>query len=207
MLFRWFFTNAIILSFLSCTAGISSADDLQDLKKRIEILGRCISLPEDTPEGIACDAELKEAKSKSLLGCDEISNTEEKVSCYRRFSDAGNGDASMALGRAFAGQSNTFKGLPLNQDESTRFKLLAYKQGNIAARVWYRKSYIPPQPYKWEIGMSKNQVLHSIDGEPHKIVKTTTANDEMEVWFYTGATLYFGPRRKGELLELIQQLD
>ena len=52
--------------------------------------------------------------------------------------------------------------------------------------------YIPPKPYKWQVGMSKNQVINSVDGEPEKKIKRSTENGVTEVWVYTGAYLFFG---------------
>lgn len=105
----------------------------------------------------------------------------------------------------YAGESKALSELSLDQNEATKYKLLAYQQGYMLAKAWYYKKYIPPQPYKWEIGMSKNQVLHSIAGNPDKRMKTTTGAGSTEVWFYPGAALYFGPESKWGLLEMIQE--
>lgn len=46
--------------------------------------------------------------------------------------------------------------------------------------------------YKWQIGMTKQQVLGSVDGEPRRINKTTTASGTREQWVYAGPSyLYF----------------
>ena len=46
--------------------------------------------------------------------------------------------------------------------------------------------------YKWQIGMTKEQVLKSVDGEPDRKLKKSTASGTDEVWVYAGPTyLYF----------------
>ncbi|MDR5170440.1 hypothetical protein IHQ56_01275 [Methylobacillus flagellatus] len=46
--------------------------------------------------------------------------------------------------------------------------------------------------YKYQIGMTKQQVLGSIDGYPMRTLKQTTALGTEEIWIYAGPTyLYF----------------
>lgn len=51
----------------------------------------------------------------------------------------------------------------------------------------------PDRPrYKWQVGMTKEQVLGSVDGSPKRVNKTTTASGTREQWIYAGPSyLYF----------------
>lgn len=129
----------------------------------------------------------------------------EPLACYRKLSETGNEYATWDLSEVYGGKKMPEWGVAIDSSEAIRLKLLAFQQGSGVAQIWYYYNYIPPQPYKWEIGMSKNQVLHSIDGAPKKIVKTSTENGSTETWFYNGATLYFGPAKEWGLLKIIQE--
>lgn len=183
---------------------VAHADDLSAVEETLQELENYSKLPPG-PERDECKVRIDKARAKTTYFCDQKPNADEQFACYLDLSAKGSGDASWVLGEAYAGKSQKIKGLSMDGNQATKYKLLAYEQANLSAKGWYYSKYIPPQPYKWKVGMSKNQVLHSIDGEPVKVVRTTSSNGATEIWFYHGATLYFGPKNEWGLLEIIQE--
>ena len=111
------------------------------------------------------------------------------IPCIRKLSAAGNFHATFLLARAYAGDeewADFFPGLKVNQSESIRLTILAIRQGSSDAL-----DAIPPQPYKWQIGMSGAQVRSSVAGEPQRVIQNETESAYLESWIYPSAILLF----------------
>lgn len=194
-------------------SDLTSADCLSEQKIMNEALGKCIDLSNRVNDETLVNNCIKNMEELPVTdNCDKFEE-EKQLACYRDLSDKGGSCASWKLGQAYAGESDKgfsgkplgLVGLPFDEGEATKWKLLAYKQGESSAKLWFYNKYIPPQPYKWEIGMSKNQVLHSIDGAPVKRISRTSVDGNFEVWVYNGAILQFAPQKKWGLLEAITE--
>jgi TPR repeat protein len=119
-------------------------------------------------------------------GCPKV--LREAVPCFKKLSQAGNRAASYTLAQIYAGPDSQGEpsGVDASKQESIRYTLLANKQGSLLAL-----RFIPPQPYKAEVGMSDLQVRSSEFGDPTDITTEETEASYVQIWHYPGASLLF----------------
>jgi TPR repeat protein len=142
---------------------------------------------------LAGDKNIEETMACSWSPQREILPAEE-LECLKKASNSGNGYATAWLSNKYEKGDETL-GVLKDEQEAIKLKLLAYSQGDLGAKIWYLNQYTPPKPYKWKIGMSKKQVLNSVDGAPKRVIKNSSAEGVTETWVYTGAYLFFGTLR------------
>lgn len=139
----------------------------------------------------------------------------------RRAANQGNSFALTVLGAWYtlgkgdvpkdrAAKSKWLLGWAQEGDKAAQAILLrAAKTKEFTYRLFMEFNGVPPvdtpsKPYKWAVGMTKKQVLESVDGAPQRVNKTTILDKTTEQWIYSGgsALLYFN---QNDVLIAIQE--
>lgn len=147
-----------------------------------------------------------ELTTEVMANCGDYIETDDVIGCVTRLSEAGNFSATMELAEFYAAPADfgATDRLP-NRTKSLEMTLLAIRQGSGQAL-----QFIPPRPYKWEIGMSGVQVQESIGGKPERVIKSGSGIDYKERWIYPNAELVFVrslAKSKHVVLESIEEIN